>query len=117
MTTTPKPPAETKQDPRDLVIAALVGTLLSPFTGMLRAIVYQILWNWFLATQYGEGPTLKTWFGIGALCSLIAFRQAASGDLPGNPVRRMFDSAIIGSLMLGAALVAAAMARVVWGWQ
>lgn len=117
MTTSIETKSEPTQDPRDSVIAILVGVLLSPFIGMLRAIVYRLLWNWFLAPQYGEGPALQTWFGIGILYSLITIRQASSNDLPKNPVRRVFEGAVTGLLMLGAAIVAAAMARVIWGWR
>lgn len=117
MTTEPKQVTELKQDPRDLVLAILVGALLSPFTGMLRAFAYQLLWNWFLAPQYGEGPALQTWFGIGVLYSTVSFRQASSGELPKKIIWSVVESAIIGLLVLGAAIVAAAMARVVWGWR
>ena len=108
---------DSKQDPRDLVIAILVGALLSPFTGMVQALAYRLLWGWFLAPQYGEGPTLQTWFGVGVLYSLIAFRRKTAGDLPKNPVWHMVEITFLGFVTIGAAIVAAAMARVVWGWR
>jgi hypothetical protein len=117
MTTKPKQTTEPTRDPRDGVLAILVGALLSPFTGMLRALAYRLLWSWFLAPQYGEGPTLQTWFGIGVLYSLFSFRQARAGELPKNVVWHAVENAIVGLLVLGTAIVAAAMARVVWGWR
>ena len=115
--TTESKTAEPKQDPRDSMLVILVGALLSPFTGMLRALTYRLLWNWFLAPQYGEGPALQTWFGIGVLYSLFSFHQARSGELPKNVVWHVVENAIVGLLVLGTAIVAAAMARVVWGWR
>lgn len=113
-----EPPApERKTDPRDLTLAVLVGTLLSPFVGMLRALTCRLFWGWFIAPQYGEGPSLKTWFGIGILIPLIKVHQEATTKEPAeHPVWRMIESTVIGVLMLGGTIVAAAMARVVWGW-
>lgn len=113
-----KQPAEPKADPRDLALAILVGALLSPFVGMLRALTYRLFWDWFVAPQYGDGPTLQTWFGIGTLVTLLKFRQETSSKgFPRNPVRLTIESAIVGILILGGAIVAAAMARVIWGWR
>jgi hypothetical protein len=96
MSTEPKKPADPKQDPRDLVIALLVSTLLAPFLGMLRALTYRLFWNWFVAPQYGDGPTLETWFGIGTLAALIMFRQDTSSKLPkGNVFKLVFESALL----------------------
>lgn len=120
MTTTStesKPPPEPKQDLRDLVLAFLVAVLLMPFVGMLRALTYRLLWGWFLAPQYGEGPSLQAWFGLGILFTLIAFRRDSSGEELKNPVRRAFESAFLSLLMLGAMIISAVMARVVWGWR
>jgi hypothetical protein len=105
-----------KQDPRDLVLAILVGALLSPFTGMLRALVFRLLWSWFLTPQYGEGPTLQTWFGIGVLYSLITLRRGKSEELSGSVMRRVAESVFFDLMTLGAVIIAAMLARVVWGW-
>lgn len=120
MTTTPPEPkqsAEAKQDPRDLILAFLMGMLFTPFLGMLRALAYRLLWGWFLAPQYGDGPTLQAWFGVGVLYTLISYRKDESeGDLK-HPVRYMFERVFLDVMMLGAMMLAAAMARVVWGWR
>lgn len=117
-----KSPSDLKQqDPRDAILAILFGMLLFPFTGMLRALAFQLLWSWFLV-QYGEGPTLQSWFGISVLYSLSAgFGREPVEEKPDVPpkslVRGMLEKTLFSLLTLGALLVSAAVARVVWGWR
>jgi hypothetical protein len=115
--TKPKESAEQKQDPRDLVIAVLVALLLMPFVGMLYALTYRLLWDWFFAPQYGEGPALRTWFGIGILYTLVSFRQDKSGEERKDLVRHVFERVFLDFVRIGTVIIAAAMARVVWGWR
>jgi hypothetical protein len=113
-------PKVVPRDPRDLVLAALIGVLLTPFTGIVRALVFRLMWSWFLAPQYGEGPTLQTWFGIGVLHGMIFTlprAQEKPDTLPKNVIRHVIENIITGLLLLGLMIVAAAMARIIWGWR
>lgn len=111
---------ESKRDPRDLVLAVLVGMMLSPFTGIVRALACRLMWRWFLAPQYGDGPTLQTWFGIGVLHGMIftlSRAQEKVDTLPKNVIRHIIESAITGLVLLGAMIIVAAMSRILWGWR
>jgi hypothetical protein len=105
---------EPKQDPRDIVITVLVAMLLSPFSGMVRALAFRLLWGWFLAPQYGDGPTLRAWFGVSILITLLTYRlDSTSGK---SSVSSVITNTFVHFFMLGSIIVAATMARFVWGW-
>lgn len=105
------------RDPRDVVLAALVVAILSPFTGMLHALTFRLLWSWFLAQQYGEGPTLRTWFGISAITSLLAGIRHAESKNSGESLSAMIaNSVFVSALLLGVVIATGAVARMIWGW-
>lgn len=116
-TDTKEPP----HDPRDLVLAILIGVLITPFTGMVYALACRLLWGWFVAPQYGDGPTLETWFGVSALYGVIVAigqaRHDSAKPLPSGVIGYVVKSATTGLMLLGVAIAAAAMARVIWGWR
>jgi hypothetical protein len=108
---------EPKRDPRDIALALLTAIAITPFTGMLRAVVYRLLWGWFLAAQYGAGPTLAAWFGIGLLMSMLTVKFDSS-ESTGKPVTigAVLETAFAGALWQGTIIVAAVLARGIWGW-
>ncbi len=53
-----------------------LGTLLwfliaVPTSAFLQAWTAHNMWSWFLAAQYGPGPTLGAWFGVTVIVSLL----------------------------------------------
>jgi hypothetical protein len=108
---------ETKKlDPRDAILMLLLGLVLVPVSGVLRALTFRLLWGWFMATQYGDGPTLQTWFGINVLVSLMTYNATPSSESE-KPLARLFKIFINGLLLLGVVILSAAMARFMWGWR
>lgn len=120
-TKTTKGTKDAKPDPRDLVLAALVGMLLSPLTGIVRALAFRLMWRWFLAPQYGEGPSLRAWFGIAVLHAMIfviSDVQLAKSEEPSkHAIRAVVAKMAIGLVLIGFTIVTAALARVFWGWR
>jgi len=47
-----------------IAISSLVSAFVSSWT-------MQCLWRWFLAHDYGHGPSLGAWFGIASISGLM----------------------------------------------
>jgi len=45
-----------------------------PASALLETVAARNVWSWFLATQYGPGPTLGAWFGISVTVSILTGR-------------------------------------------
>jgi hypothetical protein len=50
---------------------ALAIILATPLLALFSALIYRALWNLTLATQYSDGPTLKSWFGVALLAGML----------------------------------------------
>lgn len=44
---------------------------MAPLGALYTGWVYSRVWNWFIAQQYGPGPSYESWYGIGVLTSLV----------------------------------------------
>lgn len=52
------------------VLALVVALVLAPISSLLATQAAELIWRWYLAPQYGAGPTTRAWFGMSALASL-----------------------------------------------
>jgi hypothetical protein len=59
------------------VLGAFVAALLSSCAVMVAAVAAaSLLWSWFLARQYGPGPSLGEWSGIAAIYDVMILSSA-----------------------------------------
>lgn len=47
----------------------IIGFALGPITALVEAFTFSTLWGWFARTQYGEGPSFSTWFGVATIAA------------------------------------------------
>jgi hypothetical protein len=45
--------------------------IFSIFTGVIEAAMLSKLWAWFVAAEYGSGPSYGAWFGISMILGTI----------------------------------------------
>jgi hypothetical protein len=45
----------------------IISAAFSVVTAFLGAWSLHVLWDWFVAAQYGAGPSTAAWFGIGSI--------------------------------------------------
>lgn len=57
-------------------LLALNG-LLGCVTSALTAFSFSALWRWLVAPQYGDGPTMRAWFGIVSMVLFLAYLARA----------------------------------------
>lgn len=55
----------------------------SLISALVHSWMMQCLWRWFLARQYGPGPTMGAWFGIATIAGFVIYkatRTRTKGD-------------------------------------
>lgn len=50
--------------------AVLVGLLMAPLTSLFNAKAMSTIWSWFVARDYGVGPSEAAWFGLSSILSV-----------------------------------------------
>lgn len=55
---------------RNLAAVAL-ALVLSPITAIIGAKSTSKIWEWFVARDYGPGPSLAAWFGISEIIAML----------------------------------------------
>ena len=54
------------------VIGLLLAVIIfTPINALIQAATFSKLWEWFVAGQYGHGPTYSTWYGISLILGTI----------------------------------------------
>src|SRR5512142_1340398 len=54
-----------------IVVSSLISALIQSW-------MMQCLWRWFLAHEYGHGPSMGAWFGIATIVGFVVRRNASS---------------------------------------
>lgn len=54
-----------------ILIALILSFLTNIVTVLLEVHLFSHVWSWFLAEQYGPGPTLAAWFGLATVLTVI----------------------------------------------
>lgn len=67
-----------------------IGTTI---TSVIQAAVLGRLWIWFVATEYGQGPSMGAWFGISTILGLIV-SMALSRDSSKNNTNESLDEIV-----------------------
>lgn len=97
---------------------AIVVLVASPLFAFLSALIFRALWNITMAPQYGDGPSLQSWFGIALLVGLMTshLRPQKPKDKEDTFYRRI--AAMVGDY-LGRGLVLLFAAVCCWalGWS
>ena len=53
---------------------------LMPVSALFGAWIDSQVWHYFLATQYGSGPSFQAWFGISVLAFLMTLHLPSRND-------------------------------------
>ena len=107
-----------KIDGWTIATAAVVAFVLSPLSALTYAFTSQKIWTWFVAEQWGDGPTFQTWVGLGELFSLymLASRITRSRDEHAKvTVTDTIAHVVVVNLLALAAILSAAWLRVFYG--
>lgn len=54
--------------------------LAIPLLSLLSALIYRTAWDLTLSTQFGDGPTLKSWFGVSLVTKMLFQASREDGD-------------------------------------
>lgn len=54
-----------------LIGMLLAGALFGAFNGFIESVAVSKLWRWFLADEYGSGPSFASWYGIIMIASVM----------------------------------------------
>lgn len=70
------------------------GILLTPISAWIIGSCMQAIWRWFLAAEYGEGPSIWAWWGIGLLLGMSVLaplfeRMPPSKEMQEDPKYQM----------------------------
>jgi Mg/Co/Ni transporter MgtE len=60
----------------------------SLLTALIQAAVLRRLWSWFVAGEYGPGPSLGAWFGIATILGLIIGMATTATTAPPRASKR-----------------------------
>lgn len=52
-------------------MAVGLSIVLSPISALVGAGTMSKLWEWFVARDYGSGPSMSAWFGISEIASVV----------------------------------------------
>lgn len=74
---------------------------------VLEVALSKWLWAWFIAPQYGAGPTTLTWFGVWALHGVA---QTASAAKPEQDADALFVRAFMLTIVKAALVAVVALA-------
>lgn len=111
-------PKKQKTKPLTVLLLVAYALLVQPFVSLLVAWTISVEWRWFLASQYGAGPSLMSWFGATFIVGMLIGISIAS--IPRNPEAKEPGGAIAMSLGVGVgALIVLGVAWVyrslIWG--
>jgi len=53
---------------------ALAFLVAAPICALVTAATAETLWAWFMAPQYGRGPSMAAWYGVSLLVALMTAR-------------------------------------------
>lgn len=104
---------------KKLSMLAVVAAISSPVTALIGCAACRLLWGWFLAAEYGDGPSNGAWFGVSTILGMIV--QASTPRKTGDGSQDTTLSSLVGSIAtrwatIGLVLVVARFVGAVCGW-
>jgi hypothetical protein len=95
----------------------LLFFILIPLSALAEAGAAQLLWRWFVAVQYGAGPTMPAWYGLFMIAGIahLGLREKKLPEAEGYTLLVLFQFAHA-LLTIGFMLAAATLVRVIVGW-
>jgi len=48
-------------------------------TALIQSWMMQCLWRWFLAREYGHGPSMGAWFGVATITGFVVHKSTRNG--------------------------------------
>lgn len=64
---------------KKLLATVVVALAIAPIAGLIEAFTYSTLWRWFVARQYGHGPSYPVWYGLAMILGLIVHNTRRQG--------------------------------------
>lgn len=99
------------------ILALMAAIIIAvPINAYFYAYTATILWDWFLAVQYGAGPTLAAWYGISTLFGLLQIKQNNTTTETSSLIVVILSSIFVTLLSCGLTLFAAFCVRKILGW-
>lgn len=102
-----------------LVAAMTVVIAASPITTYVLSLPLAKIWQWFLADQYGSGPSTKSWMGaiLATSTFMLIFRKEDKDD-ENVKVPSVWELAFVAifrtTILVGLAFIEAAWLHVFW---
>lgn len=62
------------------ILAGILAWIVvsSMVSALVQSWMMQCLWRWFLAREYGHGPSMGAWFGIATIVGFVVRKNASS---------------------------------------
>lgn len=87
-------------------------------SGLVETSVASRLWLWFVAREYGPGPSLGAWFGIVTVVSMIQSRSRSSAqeEDPIPTLGKLVQTTVMRWMLCGLILALAWLTGTICGW-
>lgn len=90
--------------------------LASIVSAVIDTAVANRLWLWFVARDYGHGPSLGAWFGLVTIIRLVQMTGKSSSQKEPQPIGGIVGPAITRWLLCGLVLALSWVVGVTCGW-
>lgn len=105
---------------KKICLAVLAALVFTPVYALAAGAAFRLLWGWFVAAEYGPGPSIGAWVGISTILGLIVHNHGAQVSDRRDKSDASASSVIgvvIGRLAaIGVILVVARFVGAVFGW-
>lgn len=102
------------------IIGRLVWSVIAlPIGAFIEAGAASKLWEWFLSSQYGAGPSIGAWFGVLSIVDLVVLgviRANAKQDAEDSQVVSVVRASIGRWIFMGIVLGMAFGTGSIFGW-
>jgi hypothetical protein len=86
-------------------------------TALVGAGSFRLLWGWFLARDYGSGPSLGAWYGASMIAGLIVYAWSPRRvDESDSELGKIVNNSVGMWLFFGLALAVARCVGWCFGW-
>lgn len=101
----------------ELILVVVISFLIAaPLNALIYAGTLEILWRWFLIQEYGTGPSLKAWFGISTIFSVLQVKSIPTKTEDVGPWWLLIRGILTALFVCGCGLLAGVAVRFVLDW-
>lgn len=97
------------------ILKILFSLSLSMIIVFVQAWAFSTLWSWFVAPQYGSGPTYPAWFGLSLIAGTVIGTVLVRSDISRRE-KDDDDDDLSRGILVGVGIILAYFFVVGWSW-